>query len=595
MNTFLYNLDNILRRNTKITVFIIILLSVLLRAGYLVQITDSPLRIMHRWEESDMNFFHQWSSYLSEGNWLCDTSLHPNHSWHRSIAEIHFREHPAEEQMIEERIKNQDIGVSKEELLWQKWWGGKRYHQEPLYAYITGILYRLSDGNIIWVFIFQMILGVVSNLLVYLITRRYFGETAAVLAALLMICAGIPLFYEGVLLRTSLIQFFSLLLVYLYDRALHGGLYRWVIHGVLSGMAFLLKGPFLLFIIFVILFTFIFYKQPLKKAWKSVIVYLVVIAFTLAPLVARNMYAGVAPFGFASTGSIAFITANNAEASPYNIMQIELTQDILDNTGGDFGKAVLATLKTHSGPGSFLKLMWQKFTALWHHQDIPNNANFYFFRQYGFVLSIAFVTPFILSPLIILGLILALVNKVRAWPLYIMASVLFISLMAFFVLSRFRTPFYSVMIPFAGYAIYSLIRMIVPFQKWLILYIMILAGLFTWTLHPNPYEIQKIRYAEYAVTYEYHYIPRINRYLDEGNDIEVKKLFEELIHLEPVHIRSLNQYNKAIYLEDALFAEFYIEVYSYYAQYLSYTGRDVRASRMLAKAMDLRDSLVFDE
>ena len=69
--------------NRKIIIGLIILVSVLFRAGYFLQINSTHLVNRHLWTESDMSFFDQWAILISEGNLLSDTVLHPmpGHTW----------------------------------------------------------------------------------------------------------------------------------------------------------------------------------------------------------------------------------------------------------------------------------------------------------------------------------------------------------------------------------------------------------------------------------------------------------------------------------------------------------------------------------
>src|SRR5262245_52277440 len=151
--------------------------SVLLRVAYFLQIDGGPCSQWHRWENGDPHFFDLWGRRIAGGDWLTSASLHPLHTWHKQVALEYFIRHRAEEADL---VKQ---GLDPAAALWDRWYGGKLFHQEPLYPYVVGITYRIFGPDPRWVYAIQMILGVLSNVLVWSIARRHFGERAGFVAA----------------------------------------------------------------------------------------------------------------------------------------------------------------------------------------------------------------------------------------------------------------------------------------------------------------------------------------------------------------------------------------------------------------------------
>jgi 4-amino-4-deoxy-L-arabinose transferase-like glycosyltransferase len=63
---------------------------------------------------------------------------------------------------------------------------GKVYHQEPMYVYLLAATYRLFGLDPNWIYLWQLLLGACTNVLVFLIGRRYFGSLTGLLAAVVV-------------------------------------------------------------------------------------------------------------------------------------------------------------------------------------------------------------------------------------------------------------------------------------------------------------------------------------------------------------------------------------------------------------------------
>jgi 4-amino-4-deoxy-L-arabinose transferase-like glycosyltransferase len=93
----------------------------------------------------------------------------------------------------------------------------------------------------------QLLLGVGTNVLIVLLTARYFSFTAAFCARLPATLYAPFVHYEKLLLRDSTIIFAGLGIVWLTDRAASKPApTRAALAGLAAGVAFLLKSTFLL-------------------------------------------------------------------------------------------------------------------------------------------------------------------------------------------------------------------------------------------------------------------------------------------------------------------------------------------------------------
>ncbi len=285
---------------------VIIGISVILRLVCFLQLNSGPCVWQHRWQQTDMNFFDTWAQQLAGGDWLSDQALHPLHNWHKKIASGYFRTHPGEETALVQQAGARGESAEPARLLWNRWYGEKRFHQEPLYPYLVGLTYKLAGAaEARWVFGWQMLLGVLSNVLIYVTTRRFFGDTAATLAGLMAASCSVLIYYEILLLRAAPLVFATMAVLYVADKAIRSEKWNWwLLAGVSFGLAILLKSIFALFAIGVFcVVVFRYVKRPkrlLVLAGSAV----GGMAICIVPLVARNVTVGASPLGLSSIGSM---------------------------------------------------------------------------------------------------------------------------------------------------------------------------------------------------------------------------------------------------------------------------------------------------
>ncbi|HTF57080.1 MAG TPA: glycosyltransferase family 39 protein, partial [Planctomycetota bacterium] len=163
--------------------------AILFRVAYFIELNGGPCSAWHCWDQSDLHFFDQWGRQIAGGDWLSKGTLHPFHEWHGRVAKAYFESHPGEEE------RSRAMGKDPARALWNRWYGGRLFHQEPLYAYLVGITYGIFGPDPRWVYAWQMALGVLSILLAWVIARRQFGDLAAGVAGALAVLCGPVLFY----------------------------------------------------------------------------------------------------------------------------------------------------------------------------------------------------------------------------------------------------------------------------------------------------------------------------------------------------------------------------------------------------------------
>jgi tetratricopeptide (TPR) repeat protein len=97
--------------------------------------------------------------------------------------------------------------------------GQAPFVQSPLYAYLLGLFLAIFGAAIGPILAAQSIVGCGTVLLTYVAGRRLFDHRRGLLAALLVAVYGPFIFYEGMVMKTFLSPFLTILLVVLLERA----------------------------------------------------------------------------------------------------------------------------------------------------------------------------------------------------------------------------------------------------------------------------------------------------------------------------------------------------------------------------------------
>ena len=525
---------------------LIISVSVLLRVVYFFQLNETHFINQHIWSESDMSFFDYWAGAIAKGDILSRDIHQPEHTWMKWVADHYFNDHPDKLAIFKAKIGPDTLKNTPTKLLWEQWYGEKTFQQEPLYPYFVAINYTLFGHNVRWVFLWQMLLGVITNLLVYLVTRRYFGDLAGAIAGILIVLFGPLLFFELVLLRTSMAVFFGILVVYLLGSAIHKNTFIWwIITGIGCGLALLVHAFFMLFIlgtIVILLFTF---RKDWKNGIRSAGGVIIGAILVLTPVMIRNAALGAPVMSLSNTGTLSFITMNNENFRSFigwNMSVIHLS-DIMGSSNGKLFKAILPTLMTHPTIGSYLGQVWDKLHATFSWYEISNNVNFYFYREYARVLFLTFLSFLVISPLALTGIFLVIYKKINAWPLYLMFLVFMFPMLAFMVLSRYRITLIAVLIPLAALTIAELLTSWKGWKNYLILIALGILGF--WASTPGTDKVAKITANDFSSAFLIHYNDAAREAIDHQKWQNLVNLLNDHIsEYEPEKIRTIKPFYK---------------------------------------------------
>lgn len=583
------SLDQWFARRHVFVLAAILLASVSIRIAHYHAYSDSPGARQHLWGETDMAFYHGWASGIAAGDWLTDRALHPYHGWQRGIAQVYLQAHPQQEAELREAAPGQGPDAQAE-ALWNRWYGGKQFHAEPLYPYTVGLTYWLVGPDVRWAFLWQTVLGIATNVILYLLTRRYFGATAGVVAAAAAVLCAPLLFYELVLLKATSLAFVGILLVWLTGRALERGRSgAWFLLGLCFGVAFLLKSTFaVLFLFWTGSLIALHRGRPRRAVWVACLLF-AGFALCLIPLAARNVAVGVPVLAATSGGAINFLSSNAADTVGRTTMSTgsKYAPDILGRTGGAMLPSIIATLETHDSALVYLQHLGSRFMGLWHWYEIPNNTNFYFYRGDSWVLSQLPMTFWAIWPLAAIGMILALGRLRDCWPLVVLILSQVAVLTLFGVSSRLRVPLLVALIPFFGFAVARLLEWIRARELRPAALTLGVAGALYLASGSSPPEAgATLRVIDHGIVIRVHLRPQAEAAAAAGDWAEAAQIMARSQRYEPSFAEADGSGDPSTGQQRTL-AGMYAHVHRERAQYLHKAGRPEAARRQLQRANEL--------
>ncbi|MFI5198347.1 MAG: hypothetical protein ACHQJD_06995 [Thermoanaerobaculia bacterium] len=358
-------------------VFATVFLAVLLvRGAYLVHLSKTPLSLWHLWTQTDEWGYADWSAHLAAGNWRDVPAWRSYFGW-------------------------QEAYGSPED--WEEWYQKNAYFSGPLYPYGLAVL-RLVFGSPVWpARILQLLLACVASAVLALATyrisenflRRGGGDFAAALVAGLAYGLYGPLvFHDGFLLRDGPVAHLSTLLLAWplreissneEERAAAQGGWSALCLGLLGGVAILLKqttAPLALASLYSLS------KRSPGGIRRSLALGALGLAVPLSVLCIRNISAGVPPLTFDTRQAIGLVWGN-ARGADATTSSPPGMDEMLEEAQGSTLRTVRLVLESYRGaPLALPRLFLKKLATFFNAFEVPDNANFYFFRDRLFLLRL---------------------------------------------------------------------------------------------------------------------------------------------------------------------------------------------------------------
>ncbi len=335
------------------------------------------------------------------------------------------------------------------------------FYRAPLYPYLVALLLaaRSSLGAI---YLFQMLLGLGTLVISFLVARRLFGYAAACIALGLLALTAPLLFFESKLLGATLVLFLvtlgTFLVVVAAERRRR---WSWLFAGVCFGLA-AITWPGTLVVFGVICIWALAGRVVGHKALPLGIAAClsVVLVVTI-----RNAVVGADFVPISANGGFTFYQGNNRLAAgtlaqPPEVFEFlhhgrhlttiaeqeeferrfvaaQLGYEPKSSRVSQFWLRRALSWMT-ANPGPFLLLLGRKAVLALSDYESPSDHNIELEKSLVWPLRLAFVRFGMVLALAVLGLLLA--RDRRAWLLYAVVAGTFAVLLLFYVADRYRLP-----------------------------------------------------------------------------------------------------------------------------------------------------------
>lgn len=333
------------------------------------------------------------------------------------------------------------------------WLGGdSAFYMDPLYPYALAVVYRGVGHSLLVVRLLQAALGVASCALVWAIGCRVGGKVVGVTAALLVALSR-PLIFEGGEIEKTALGVF--LVTASLTLSIRGSVASKLGAGMCLALAALTRGNLLLLAPLGALYFLV--DGPTGRAGRNAAAFLLGVLLMLLPVLWRNHHVSGEWILTTSQMGTNFYTGNNPSNWSGTYSPVPFVRPAPRYEEKDFqAKAEAITGKrltprevssfwfrealTHivHDPG-FAAAVWaRKLTLFWSDLEVQDGWSMYFLTQFSPALRAAPITFGWLPPLAILGVIASFRRdrSVRLLTGYVGAYCL--SLVAFFVFSRYR-------------------------------------------------------------------------------------------------------------------------------------------------------------
>jgi Flp pilus assembly protein TadD len=362
------------------------------------------------------------------------------------------------------------------------WLGHDVFYQAPLYPYLLGAFYRLAGRHISAILIVQAVLGAVSCGLVALASARLFSRSAGIAAGLLLAGYAPAIFFDGLLQKTVLDTLLVSLVLWLVVEAgaAPDRLIRWGALGIALGALSLSRENALVlaFVIAVWIVWTVRLHAPGRR--RALTAFAAGVIAVLTPVTLRNhAVSGEWHLTTAQFGPNFFI-GNNADATGmYRALRggrgtaeferIDATELAQQGRGRTLTPAEVssywarrAVAYIYDQPRAWMALMLRKTGLFLHHVEVADTEAIESYRPWSppLMLLAPIMNFGVLLPLALFGVWSAWPRLRQQWVIPALALAYAGSVVAFYVLGRYREPVVPFIVALAAAGLTALPRLV---------------------------------------------------------------------------------------------------------------------------------------
>jgi 4-amino-4-deoxy-L-arabinose transferase-like glycosyltransferase len=357
------------------------------------------------------------------------------------------------------------------------------YFRAPLYPYALSGVYRVFGRNYDAVRLFQALIGSINVVILFLVSCRLFGQTAALLSSLLFLAYWPLTYFDGELLIPALAVFLDLSLILFLILASRSQSWRiWALSGLVLGLSAITRPNVLLAVPVIGVWIWRVSRLSGPRVWRQRVMAFCLGALLIVGVVTvRNAIVGRDLVLIASQGGVNFYIGNNPHSNGVTAIVpgtrgdwwggFDDTRRIAEaSTGGKLKPSEASAYWYDRSfafwreqPTATAKLYLRKLALLLGNSEVSNNRQVYFMRAQSNALKHLPVNFAFILGFSILGLSVVLCRRPagagdrqnsrerlsRLLPLYF-AVPYAVSVILFFITSRYRLPICAVLLPYAG-------------------------------------------------------------------------------------------------------------------------------------------------
>jgi Tfp pilus assembly protein PilF len=363
------------------------------------------------------------------------------------------------------------------------WIGSEPFFKGPLYVYLLALIYKIFGHNYYLPRFFQIVLGSGSCVLIFWIARKLFNRTVGMLSGIIAVFYALLIFYDGELMGESLTSFLDLVFIYLLASSTEKWNWKkWLLCGAIMGFSSLARPNILIFTPLVLVWMYVLFRPKLKagEIFRRWLYFCLGVGLLILPVTLRNYLVGNDLVLIGWQGGYNFYLGNNPQATGWSVTaaQIDVTweggyHDAIQVAQEETGKMLKPSQVSSywygkgedfilSSPWRWTKLMLKKTGYFWKGYEIPNDKNFYLYKDFSSFFNLLLTKsvlylPFgLIGPLSILGLVVSIRKWKRYLLLYLFIFSYTVSVVIFFICSRFRMPVIPFLIMFSSFFMYWL-------------------------------------------------------------------------------------------------------------------------------------------
>lgn len=350
---------------------------------------------------------------------------------------------------------------------------GELYYQPFYYAAFLPVI-KVLFGNSVWtVLIWQSLLGALTVYLTGLCAAKVWGKNSGVVSAALLTFCGTLVLYTPFYLIVTLQAFWMILIFYTAELAIrHRDWKRWGLVGVICGCSILTRGNIWLLVpglALAAVFNQFARKDdrrhltPAKIAVKLIpmLVFLIATILPQLPFAAYNTKVLGKPSPPSTAAQNVLALGNTPEAPPGGreagygpgAMEYPPTYQLwTSDKNVPVQQKIWEWFKDE--PAAFLELTWRKLLLFWDYREAPNNIDFEYHGEQSRTFEIfCQVQSWLLISLGLAGMLCLYRQNHKKLQLQVLSFMIlayWISISAFYILSRFRAPVMPLLAVYSG-------------------------------------------------------------------------------------------------------------------------------------------------